>query len=451
MSEIYEYTLPYYLTKAYVCFSFRHYYSDFIIVGQEHLPTDAPIIFAPNHTNALMDALAVSSLINYPKAIVFLARADIFNHPVAARILRFTRIMPAFRMRDGVKNLGRNQEIFDKSVEVLKHKHALCIMPEGNQEVERKLRPLVKGIFRIAFAAQESYGTTPGVKIVPVGLDFGHLEKFGKHILINIGKPIEVSDYMQEFETNPVNATNQIKEKLRSDLSTLSFDLASEKHYYSFEKTVEILEKPLFNAAQKSQCPVEKFRFRCQIARELVGIEQAQPETANQLAVLSDNYFAQLEKHKLRTNWAELRTQSALVRSGILIVALPVFIMGFVLNFIPFMLPVWLRKNVFKAEFTGFFSSLQWGAAAVLFPLFSALISLPMLIAEGFLPAALLIATAWVSGKLALKYYGLFRKTQAIFRLKKLAKNEPATLSGLEEMRKKIIRIFSENATGISG
>lgn len=451
MSKIYEYTLPYLATKSYVDFTFRRFYSNYIVIGRENIPADAPVIFAPNHTNALMDALAIASLIHYPKAVVFLARADIFNHPVAAKILRFTKIMPAFRMRDGVKNLGRNQEIFDMSVDVLKHKHALCIMPEGNQETERKLRPLVKGIFRIAFAAQEPFGTQQAVKIIPVGLDFGHLEKYGKHILINIGKPIEVAAYMQEFGANPVSATNQIREKLRSDLSDLSFDLACEKHYYSFEKTVEILENPLIKTQKDSHCPVEKFHLRCKIARTLSTVEQTQPETAEQLAQLSESYFSLMEKHRLRTNWTELQSQSGAIHMAIMALAFPIFAWGFACNCVPFLAPVWLRKKVFKAEFTGFFSSLQWAAGALLFPIFYAIMALPILISEGFFPAILVMASAWVCGKIALKYYGLFRKTQTIFRLKKLAKKEPATLSELGKLRGQIISIYTESAASING
>ena len=34
-------------------------YSEISIVGKENIPTDGAVIFAPNHTNALMDALSV--------------------------------------------------------------------------------------------------------------------------------------------------------------------------------------------------------------------------------------------------------------------------------------------------------------------------------------------------------------------------------------------------------
>ena len=125
MSKIYDFTPSYDISKRYVNFTFKKFYSKFIVIGEENIPHASPVIFAPNHNNALMDALAILATIPHEDPIVFLARADMFNNKMAARLLTFTKIMPAFRMRDGVENLGRNQEIFDRCIEVLDNNKAL--------------------------------------------------------------------------------------------------------------------------------------------------------------------------------------------------------------------------------------------------------------------------------------------------------------------------------------
>ena len=117
------------------------------------------MIFAPNHQNALNDALIV--LFSAPGDVVFLARADIFKKRFLAFFLNSLKILPVFRQRDGAAELGKNADIFDISVDVLKNRHYLCVMPEGNHGDQRRLRSLVKGIFRIAFSAQEEAGATP--------------------------------------------------------------------------------------------------------------------------------------------------------------------------------------------------------------------------------------------------------------------------------------------------
>ena len=122
-------------------------------------------------------------------------------------------------------------DIFDISVNVLKNKHYLCVMPEGNHGHQRKLRPLVKGIFRIAFQAQEKLGSEPFVKIVPVGLDFGDYVKQNASLYINYGKPIEVSEYWEQFQENSARAINALKSRLGEELSPLMIDIQNEEHY----------------------------------------------------------------------------------------------------------------------------------------------------------------------------------------------------------------------------
>jgi 1-acyl-sn-glycerol-3-phosphate acyltransferase len=107
-------------------------------VGLEKIPADTPVLFAPNHQNALMDALAV--LFAARKPVGFLARADIFKKPAIAKTLNLLKILPIYRIRDGVELLGRNQEVFDNTIEVLNSNTPICILPEGNHEGKKQLR-----------------------------------------------------------------------------------------------------------------------------------------------------------------------------------------------------------------------------------------------------------------------------------------------------------------------
>ena len=240
MSKIYDFSVLFNLTRRYVVFMFKRFYGEFIVVGKENIPKGYPLIFAPSHTNALMDALAVHSVSPQNLPVIFLARADIFKNKTSAKFLHFAKIMPIFRIRDGIENLGKNNDIFLQCIEVLDNNKALGIMPEGNQEIERKIRPIVKGIFRIAFAAQTKYGNLPGVKIIPIGLDYEYIVKSNKPIIINIGKPIEVSEYMDSYADNQVIATNEIRDRLRDNLSNLTVDLATEKYYECFVTAIEV-------------------------------------------------------------------------------------------------------------------------------------------------------------------------------------------------------------------
>ncbi|MCK5169159.1 MAG: 1-acyl-sn-glycerol-3-phosphate acyltransferase, partial [Bacteroidales bacterium] len=62
----------------------------------EKVPTDEILIYAINHQNALMDALAI--LATSDTEPVFLARADIFKKRTVAKILTFLKILPIYRI-----------------------------------------------------------------------------------------------------------------------------------------------------------------------------------------------------------------------------------------------------------------------------------------------------------------------------------------------------------------
>ncbi|HEY6914151.1 MAG TPA: 1-acyl-sn-glycerol-3-phosphate acyltransferase, partial [Paludibacter sp.] len=373
MSNIYDFPLSFSLIKKYITFTFKRFYGEYIVVGKENIPTDCPVIFAPNHINALMDALAVHSVVPHKMPVIFLARSDMFKNKTIAKALNFIKIMPAFRMRDGVENLGKNNEIFERCVEVLHQNKALGIMPEGNQEIERKLRPLVKGIFRIAFAAQQKYGNQPGVKIIPVGLDFGSIVKSHKHIIINIGKPIEVSDYMDTYDANPVTATNEIRDRLKNDLIQATLNLDTDKYYQCFETATVIANTTYLNKLQLPDKTIFRFVARQKLAEKLIEIEKTGTNTIEKLELLCTKYTKILNKIKLQ-NWvleeAPFNKLPLFLEILFLIATFPIFLYGFILNFLPFFSPVYLRKNVFKTEFTGFFSSLQYILGIITFPLF---------------------------------------------------------------------------------
>ena len=165
-------------------YSFLRYYVDFVLklsyrtisyVGRKSIPTDGAIIYAPNHTNALMDALVILAMDRKPK--VFVARADIFRRPLLAKIFTFLKIMPIMRIRDGFDEVKKNNQTIEKAVDVLRDKVPFCIFPEGQHQAKYSSLPLSKGIFRIAFQAQELMTDVP-LYIVPVGLRYGSFFRF---------------------------------------------------------------------------------------------------------------------------------------------------------------------------------------------------------------------------------------------------------------------------------
>ena len=218
--RIYERNFYYTVLKYYAGLFYRLSYGKREYYGIEKLPSDGALIFAPNHTNALMDAMAVLDLDNRPK--VFVARADIFKKPLLARIFYFLRIMPINRIRDGRSALKDNDQIIKNSAEVLKHNVPFVILPEGTHRPMHSLLPLGKGIFRIALLANEEIAGEKPVYIIPMGLEYGNFFRYRTSLLHQIGDPINVTPYVPAHpDIEDPDITNNPKEKLETALKEL--------------------------------------------------------------------------------------------------------------------------------------------------------------------------------------------------------------------------------------
>ncbi len=219
-------------------YAFLRHYVDFIVKmsyrkvqynGLENVPEDGAVIYAPNHTNALMDALIILAMDRKPK--VFVARADIFKQPTLAKIFTFLKIMPIMRMRDGINEVKKNDKTIEKAVDVLKDKVPFCIFPEGQHQAKHSAQPLSKGIFRIAFQAQELMPGQP-LYIVPVGIQYGNFFRFRSTVNVNIGKPINVTEFLNANSgKTPQEQMNIIREDLSQRMKSLIMYIPNDEDY----------------------------------------------------------------------------------------------------------------------------------------------------------------------------------------------------------------------------
>jgi len=421
----------YYMIYPYVKAFFFLFYGKVEVTGLENIPRNEPVIMAPNHQNALMDALIV--LFSSPQDIVFLARADIFNNRALAFFLNSMKMLPVFRQRDGASELGKNEDIFDISVDVLHHRHFLCVMPEGNHGHQRRLRTIVKGIFRIGFKAQEEYGNNSFVKILPVGLDVGHYVKQNQKLLIQYGKPIEMSEYWEEYQENNARGINAVKARLREEMLPLMINIESDEFY---ETIMEL--KVIYNSRMRKIMGINGNRLIDQFTadKELISTIDAliekDPEPLRDLAEKVDKYTSCLKESKIR-DWVVRDRGYGLARSVwrylTLVVAFPFFLAGFVTNAIPYLLPGYLVRNVKDLQFH---SSLKAGLGILLlFPLFYFLETLAFGLISGF-PwwtwIAFLLALLPL-GKVALTWYLRWKKTVHGFWFRRqLCRNRPEAL-----------------------
>ncbi len=425
--------------KAYGKFVFHRYYRHVQVIGKENIPLGEKYIFTPNHQNALMDALAI--LNECDTDVVFMARADIFKKKKQAAILRFLKILPVYRIRDGVDELSKNEETFSSALDILSDGVPFGIMPEGNHGDKRRLRQMVKGAFRIAFRAQMESGLKPDVKIVPVGIDYGHYQKFFNDILIIFGQPIEVSEYYAEFEANNALGINKLKDKLASELKRHMIHIENEELYVMYQSLREIYNKRMRNKAGIiGKSHYERFRADKQMIRILDENFEANPEKLRALSIKVQEYMESLQSLNLR-NWIFERsgftTKKLIYKRAGLIISFPLFLYGYINNILPFQIPVYKTRQVKDSQFV---SSFRFAIAFILFPIFYILQTLLVALLTG--PAW--IPWAYLISLIPMGYFSLFwsiwyKRWRAGLKYRKMKRNRNEQILSLERKYKEIM------------
>lgn len=436
-----EWSLRYWLLQQYMKLVYWIYFRKVESVNQANLPRKMPVILAPNHQNALMDALAF--VYDTELQPVFLARADIFKKKTAIAILTYLNIMPVFRIRDGISNVRKNDEIFEKCLQIVHNRHnPLCIFPEGNHGDRRRLRQLVKGIFRIAFMAQEQYGASDAVKIVPVGIDYSHYQKFRSTLFLNYGTPIEISEFHTVWQENPVDAINQLRDRLSAELKKLMIHIESEEYYTLYMKLRE-----MYNATMREKLVTGdkslygKFRADKRMIELLDQILEKRPEEIAMLDQHMKEYQGLLKKYRFR-DWVIKKGRFSLplllADAVLLLLTLPAFLYGLITNILPFFLPVHIAMT--KIKDPQFHSTFKFVISMILFPVMYLLWMIPgfLLIENGWVRLAFILSLP-VAGTVAYFYHIRFKKWRSMFRFYRMKLTGDPVLSRITGLRKTIL------------
>ena len=307
IKKIQDYDSMYSTLFHYVRFSVKQSYRSILQVGEENIPKDGAIIFAPNHTNTLMDALVVLAYNCQPK--VFVARADIFRNRKLAQIFTFLKIMPIMRQRDGISAVKKNQETIDKAVDVLKDRIPFCIFPEGTHQAKYSSLPLSKGIFRIAYQAHDLMPDVP-LYIVPVGIKYGDFFRFRSTIRMEFGKPINVGEFIAEnAHMTPQEQTNSLKDLLTERLHSTIFHIPNDEDYaatYEVCNAVEPFEMEKISHSGKHILEVQHEANK-QALKRIEALKESDPDKAQKLLELGKEACKLRKKKGIDTESASVK------------------------------------------------------------------------------------------------------------------------------------------------
>lgn len=337
----------------------------FQIIGKENIPEGA-CVFGSNHCNTLMDAMVLLGTSHQKK--VFIARGDIFQNPKTAKILRWLRILPIFRIRDGIGAVrDKNGDTMDQAIDVMHDEVPLYLFPEATHRTKHSLRPLSKGIFHIALDANKKFGQEKPVYIVPVGLEYGDYFRYRSTILISYGEPINITEFMKgREEENEAVIINELKSILRERMSKLiSFIPDEDEDYEAIWELVKI------KAGKLSCSPKKNLEKNQKAIAEVLDFKEKEPEKANTLFEKVKELTKRRKEKKISVRTIANRASfgTTLLKTLLVLLGLPFFVTAAVVT-----CPIWLVAlpilNGLKDK--AFRNTANYGVEVVMHPLISA-------------------------------------------------------------------------------
>jgi len=436
--NIEKYSAGYALLKSIAGFWHNNvFYRKVIVLGRENIKPDDHLIFAPNHQNALMDALAV--LFTHSGQPVFLARADIFKRKTVASILYFLKILPVYRIRDGFSSLKGNDDIFLKTIDVLKNNNGLVILPEGDHAGFRRLRQLKKGICRVAFQSDEATGFTLNIKIIPVALEFSNYARFRQVLTVAYGKPLDVSEFFELYKVSPERALNELRAKLSAEMKGIMIHIESEENYEAIDEL-----RAMINGRFSDDIRFPKlFRDRI-LVNKMNLLKNSDPDLYGRICTLSlkvkqkakdlNTDYRLLEKKKHPLGW---------LIAGVIgiIVTFPLFIYGNIFNLTFLEIP---NLQIRKIKDPQFHSSIRYGISLALAFVFLPLyLIISLFIFSPWWLGLIIFLTLPLSGLFAWNYYLQFHRITGGFRIRKLIREKDKDFELLRNYHTELLKLIA--------
>ena len=316
------------IVTAFLRFCLRIFYKHIERVGLERVP-NAPVIFAINHPNSLLDPLFVLSFA--PRRISFLGKAPLFHWPVIGWFARAIDAIPVYRKQD--ETPGTNLETFRRSREILRGGGSIAIFPEGTTHSDPQLRELKTGAARIALGAriEELY-------VVPTGIYYTAKHVFRSEALVVFGEAIRVPPADEDVREEVEALTAAIDEGL--DAVTLQADSHA---------ALDLIARAedIFTADEK-QPLAEELELRRRFVDGYRYLRTNDPVRLEKLASAIAQLAAELRRAGLDPHELKPRIEGARVMR--IVILLPLATIGTIINYPAYRLAGFLAKRISRGE-----------------------------------------------------------------------------------------------------
>ncbi|MDX1651292.1 MAG: lysophospholipid acyltransferase family protein [Brumimicrobium sp.] len=340
----------YRILKFFLGIGIRLYYKEIRIKNKHNLPQKGPLIIIANHPNTLMDAWVVGMICKQP--IYYMAKATLFDSKFKLKMLRSLNMIPINRQGEGKTEGVDNTDSLSECYKVLTEGKTLLIFPEGTSYQERVLRKLKTGTARIALETELLNQGNLGLKVVAVGINYSHPEKFRSNILVDIDKPRGVTDYLEEYKKEGISAARKLTAQFRTRLEHVLLTTETQEEENLMSALFDLLNSR-YNGKGRKGVSGEVTQMK-EIKDRIDEIKILQPWLLEEIKIKVKSMRWKLEKLRIKADFLDRRFRSTMFFRQIftsvlfILIALPVAFFGILHNILQYLFTDWLVPKLSK-------------------------------------------------------------------------------------------------------
>ncbi|MCB9262567.1 MAG: 1-acyl-sn-glycerol-3-phosphate acyltransferase [Flavobacteriales bacterium] len=327
----------------------RKYFAEIHIKNAEEIPYNKPVLLLPNHRSAFMDPIVVATQLN--RTANFLTRGESFEKPIMVKIFKQLNMIPIYRKEHNPEKVNQNEDIFRHCHQLMKENGCLIIFPEGICQTKYTLAPLKTGAARIALEAEAKNNFKLDIHVIPIGINYSNPHRFRGRLTLNIGKSLRPKDYKDEFEKDYWAAISHLTADVENNLKELIVTV-DDQHKM---KLVEHIETFM----ESSDVSDDWHNQRKRLVEQINSFKENDAVGFDKFNHTMSSYMWALQKLKLGTSSFKRSSHKGLQRYPILhfillVFGFPIFIIGFLLHFLPFVFTQQIALRVVKrVDFMG--------------------------------------------------------------------------------------------------
>ncbi len=324
------------------------------IEARHNIPAAGPVVFAPNHANALVDPLLLMTAMRRP---LTLTAKNVLGKNVLLRWLMSALGVVTFHRRE---DAGRGADVKQnvRSLQIcrgiLADGGAVCIFPEGVSHSDPKLRDFRPGPARIAVDFVRKDGDPGRLRIVPVGLLYTEKDRMRSGVWVRFGDPIDVARWLSE---HPGAGAAGLTAYLQHRVAELTLNCQTRRESAILTWAAEIM-------ATEGRDPVplgwpdrsvaEWFRLLGRLQTGYDALCRTQPDAVAELTIRIRQYRAQLKRAGISPGEVYLpmhfgRAALFVIRElELLVIGAPLALFGFINHAAPYYLVKWIARRLSK-------------------------------------------------------------------------------------------------------